>query len=118
MSIQDQLITLPNTSGRKAHVLLAGDPGSTLTPILMLHGLGSSSSSYLPVLLDPAMNAITKSRKIIVMDLDGHGLSEFSGQKRGIAGFVDDVEGLWEAMKLDRVILVGHSMSGVSVIGL
>ncbi len=114
MSFQDRYITLPNASRRKTHVLLGGNAESKLAPLVLLHGLGSSSSSYLPVLLDPAMKPLLQSRKFIVLDLDGHGLSEFSGQQRGVAGLVADLEGLLETMELGKVILVGHSMSGVS----
>lgn len=74
-------------------------------PVLLLHGGASDGAtwdSFADVL-------VARGRRVIVPDLRGHG-----GTSRAptypLAGFADDVLGLLDALGLERVDLVGHSL--------
>ena len=55
-----------------------------------------------------------KERLIIAYDLDGHGLSAFSGRdKLSIADLAQDLLEVIDALGFEKVILLGHSMTGV-----
>lgn len=54
-------------------------------------------------------------RDIYCYDMDGHGLSPFSGRTDGgIAAYVDDLKSVLEALGLPKAVLVAHSMNAVS----
>lgn len=51
-------------------------------------------------------------RHVVALDLAGHGESEAGRTEWSIASFGDDVVRVCDALKLERVVLVGHSMGG------
>ncbi len=76
------------------------------SPIVFIHGAGGSHQIWFPQL-----RALEQQRRVIALDLPGHGDSNGSGADR-IESFRDVVKAFLTAMGLDRVILVGHSMGG------
>jgi pimeloyl-ACP methyl ester carboxylesterase len=48
-------------------------------------------------------------------DFDGHGQSEWSGRDLTIDDLVKDLQEVITALGLEKVVLVGHSMNGVSL---
>jgi len=63
-------------------------------------------------LWDAQVPRLSRQRRVVRLDLAGHGAS---GQQRAtwsVETFGDDVVAVVEALKLKRVILVGHSMGG------
>lgn len=57
-------------------------------------------------------------RDIYAYDLDGHGLSDVSGRDDlTIDDLVEDLRGVLQSLQLTRVVLLAHSMSGVSTDG-
>jgi pimeloyl-ACP methyl ester carboxylesterase len=72
----------------------------------------SSSSFWLPAL---HASGLGKDRDLYAYDMDGHGLSDFSGRQNTMADYVEDVEAVLAGLKLSKVVLVGHSMNGVSM---
>lgn len=84
---------------------------STKPPVVAIHGLGGSSAFWLPAL---ECSGLTKDRDVYVYDMDGHGLSDFSGREPSIQNYVDDIGEILDALKLGQVLLLGHSMNGVS----
>jgi len=53
-----------------------------------------------------------KSRRIVAIDLAGHGESGLGRQRYSIEAFGADVKAVVDALGLRRVVLVGHSMGG------
>jgi pimeloyl-ACP methyl ester carboxylesterase len=53
-----------------------------------------------------------KSRRIVAIDLAGHGESGLGRQRYTIEAFGADVKAVVDALALKRVVLVGHSMGG------
>jgi len=90
-----------------AYVEVAG----TEPPLLLVHGFTDSSRSF--SLLAPHLSG----RRLIMPDLRGHGGSQ-AGEGCGVADFVDDTAGLIRRLRLDRPVVVGHSLGGMVSIAL
>lgn len=77
-------------------------------PVLLLHGLGSSTRDW-----EKQIPALAAHYKVILLDLRGHGRSDRPHENYSIAGFADDVLALLEHLQLAHVHLVGISMGGM-----
>ena len=83
------------------------ESGDTAAPALvLLHGLGEDSTGW-----DEVAAAFGGQFRVVAVDLRGHGRSDWPGTY-SLALMRDDVLGLLDAMRLDRVTLMGHSMGG------
>jgi non-heme chloroperoxidase len=89
-------------SGLALPYLDQGELGSV--PMLFLHGLSDSCHSFETVLahLPATVRAVVPSQR-------GHGDASAPESYR-LSDFASDLEGLMDALALDRAILVGHSM--------
>ncbi len=79
-------------------------------PLVLLHGLGSSSRAFAPVV--PALCEVFTT---YVVDLPGHGrspLSDHHGKEIAPGLLARDVGAWMDAVGLDRAHLVGNSMGG------
>ena len=77
-------------------------------PVLLVHGLGSSTRDWeyqLPVL--------KQHFQVISLDLRGHGRSDKPRERYSIAGFAEDVGALIRHLELPPVHLVGISMGAM-----
>ena len=92
------------THGRRFSLLEAG----TGAPLVMLHGLGGTKASFLPTVA-----ALSGRYRTIAVDLPGFG---DSGKPLGApydpTFFADSVVSLLDALDLDRVHVLGHSLGG------
>ncbi|WP_439859178.1 alpha/beta fold hydrolase [Pseudomonas sp. MBLB4136] len=77
-------------------------------PLLLVHGLGSSTRDWEYQIDDLAANY-----RVIALDLRGHGRSDKPRERYSIAGFAEDVAALIEHLRLEAVHLVGISMGGM-----
>jgi pimeloyl-ACP methyl ester carboxylesterase len=101
---REELITLADE--RTLNALFAGaGPG---LPLVFLHGLGGSQSTWQVVLSD-----LVDQHQTCSIDLPGHGLSDKAiDADYTIAGLADAITQAITALKLTRPILVGHSLGG------
>ncbi|MFG3025629.1 alpha/beta fold hydrolase [Streptomyces sp. NPDC048254] len=76
-------------------------------PLVMLHALGEDATDW-----DIVAAVFARSWRVYALDLRGHGRSDWPG-KYSLQLMRDDVLGFLDALALDRVDLVGHSMGGV-----
>ncbi|CDX22091.1 Alpha/beta hydrolase fold protein [Mesorhizobium plurifarium] len=90
-----------------AYVEIAGSE----PPLLLVHGFTDTSRSF--SLLAPHLSG----RRLIMPDLRGHGASQ-AGEGNGVADFADDIAGLIRHLRLNRPIVVGHSLGGMISIAL
>jgi pimeloyl-ACP methyl ester carboxylesterase len=81
--------------------------GADAAPVLLLHGGGSSSSTW--VRLTAAL--IRRGRRVIAPDLRGHGASPRSADYR-LVSYYADIVGLLTELGLGTVDVVGHSLGG------
>jgi len=77
-------------------------------PVLLLHG-GLANSDY----WGRQIEALSKSHKVIVMDSRGHGRSTRDTRPYSYDLMADDVAGLLDFLKLDKVDIVGWSDGGI-----
>ncbi|WP_292412501.1 alpha/beta hydrolase, partial [Mesorhizobium sp.] len=85
-----------------AYVEVAGSE----PPLLLVHGFTDTSRSF--SLLAPHLSG----RRLIMPDLRGHGASQ-AGDGYRIADFAEDIAGLIRSLRLDRPVVVGHSLGGM-----
>ena len=90
--------------GRLRYLDLGSGAG---VPVLLLHGFGADLNSWM--FTQPAL---AEGRRVIALDLPGHGGSVKDVGDGSPAAFVDAVGQALDALGLDRVHLVGHSMGG------
>ena len=101
---REERITLPD--GRELNVLLAG--GGPGAPLVFLHGLGGSQSTWQVVL-----GELVDGHRIAAIDLPGHGASDRRQEADySIAGLAADIAEVIARLKLEHPILIGHSLGG------
>jgi 3-oxoadipate enol-lactonase len=76
-------------------------------PLVLLHGLGEGAADW-----DGVAPAFGRSRRVYAPDLRGHGRSDWPGDY-SVELMAADVAGFLDALRLDRVDLIGHSMGGL-----
>src|SRR5471032_811536 len=83
------------------------DQGNGTLPVVFLHYWGGSSRTW-----DDVIAALPGEYRTIAPDLRGWGDSDAPSVGYALADFADDAQQLIAALKLDRFVLVGHSMGG------
>jgi pimeloyl-ACP methyl ester carboxylesterase len=76
-------------------------------PLVLLHGLCDSHRSWFPV-----APALARSRRVLMLDLAGHGESSRPDASYSLAWHANLVAAWLEKLGLDEVDLVGHSYGG------
>lgn len=76
-------------------------------PLLLVHGIGDSSSTWLPV-----MESFAADHTVIAPDLLGHGLSDKPRADYSVAAYANGMRDLLSVLEIDRVTVVGHSLGG------
>ncbi len=82
--------------------------GSAQTPLLFVHGLAGNVSHWVEV-----APAFTASRRVLAVDLPGHGETERTPGRYSIDNYVRHVTGLLDSLQIERAHIVGHSMGGM-----
>src|SRR5437762_7525611 len=76
-------------------------------PVLLVHGFGADLNTWM--FTQPALS---EGRRVIAIDLPGHGGSSKEVGSGGSESLADAVEGTLAALGIARAHLVGHSMGG------
>jgi pyruvate dehydrogenase E2 component (dihydrolipoamide acetyltransferase) len=87
---------------RLRYVDLGEGPGS---PVLLLHGFGADLNTWM-------FTQLAETRRVIALDLPGHGGSAKAIAVGDAESLTEVVESALEALGVERVHLVGHSMGG------
>ena len=103
--------------------VLAGGIGTNLhdvgsgQPVVLLHGSGPGVTAWAN--WRTILPELSKARRVIAPDLVGFGFTERpEGISYGLQTWVDHVIGVLDALKLDRVDLVGNSLGGAIALAL
>ncbi|MFK8023105.1 MAG: alpha/beta fold hydrolase [Ilumatobacter sp.] len=83
--------------------------GGDGTPVVLVHGITESSVSW-----DPVIPRLTSGRRVVSVDLRGHGRSG-TAQDYGFEALAGDVTAVIDHLGLERPHIVGHSLGGVVV---
>ncbi|GAM26506.1 hypothetical protein SAMD00019534_096810, partial [Acytostelium subglobosum LB1] len=87
-------------------------------PILFLHGMASTSYTWL--LLADSIVRKHSNRRVIIPDLRGHGKSSRSNAVAdySIDSFIGDTFSLMDRLNINRFDIVGHSLGGLIALGM
>jgi len=77
-------------------------------PIVLLHGAFMTIESNWGQMIPE----LAKSRKVIAIEMQGHGHTQYSDRKLSHATMASDVEGVMDYLKIDSADVVGYSMGG------
>lgn len=77
-------------------------------PIVLLHGAFMTIEDNWGQLIPE----LSKTRKVIAIEMQGHGHTPFSDRKLSHATLANDVEGVMNYLKVDSADVVGYSMGG------
>jgi len=103
----------PQSITGSAGAIYVDDGGGTEgLPVLFLHSFGGDSGHWASQL-----SHLRHHRRALAMDLRGHGKS--AAPRNGdysVPAMAKDIDAVIDALKLKRVVLVGHSMGGAAAI--
>jgi len=77
-------------------------------PLILLHGAFMDIESN----WGPLLPELVKTRKVIAIDMQGHGRSPYADRQLSIKNFAADVKGVMDYLKIDSADMVGYSMGG------
>jgi pimeloyl-ACP methyl ester carboxylesterase len=77
------------------------------TPVLLVHGLAGQWQNWLE-----NIPRISQERRVLALDLPGHGESADTPGETSIQGYARTVDGFLNALGVERAHLVGNSMGG------
>ena len=83
------------------------EAGSGLPPMLLVH-CWCCDHGY----MTPQFEHFGRGHRVISVDLRGHGESDKPRQEYTPAGFADDLAWLCGQIRVDKPVVVGHSMGG------
>jgi pimeloyl-ACP methyl ester carboxylesterase len=92
--------------GTRLQALVGGPPDGA--PIVLLHGVGGSRSNWAFVAPE-----LARTRRVLVVDLPGHGRSSALPAAPGLGPYADRVAKLLEEEGLAPADVVGHSLGGL-----
>jgi pimeloyl-ACP methyl ester carboxylesterase len=76
-------------------------------PVVLVHGIGDSSTTWLPVIA-----ALARRHLVIAPDLLGHGSSDKPRADYSVAAYANGIRDLLGVLDVERATLVGHSLGG------
>ena len=91
--------------GNRISALFAGSPSAP--PLLLVHGLGATKSSWLPVVPE-----LARRHRVIALDLPGFGASSKPRGRYDADWFARRVFGLMDQLDIERAHIAGNSMGG------
>lgn len=87
---------------RRAYRMAGSGPA-----LLLLHGIGDSSESWVP-----ALTALARDHTVIAPDLLGHGGSDKPRADYAVAAYANGMRDLLDILGVERATVVGHSLGG------
>lgn len=98
---------------RMTYVELGEDPATAQgMPVILLHGYTDNSRSW--SLVAPDLAAALPGRRIVALDLRGHGGSQAPACCYGPDSMAHDIGGVMDSLGIRQADLVGHSMGSIA----
>lgn len=85
-------------------------------PLMLVHNIYSFSLAYLVPNYDDTVHRIGRGRTLVRYDWRGTGLSQRDAADLSSDAAIHDIEAVIDALRLERVILLGATVGGVRVI--
>lgn len=89
------------------------DAGKGDKTILLLHGYLECLESW-----DTLVSNLSKSYRVIALDLPGHGISEVKGEIHTMQFLAETAAALLDKLSIAKVTVIGHSMGGYVALAL
>lgn len=112
--------TDPTRPRREAGVAIDGQGGATLyvehrgaatgLPLVLTHGWGLDSTIW-----DYASRDLGQRHPLVLWDLPGLGRSQVKAGGVSLSAFAENLRHVVESSELERVVLVGHSIGGMTI---
>jgi pimeloyl-ACP methyl ester carboxylesterase len=83
------------------------EAGSGAPPLLLVHCWCGDDTH-----LAHQFDHFARTHRVVAVDLRGHGASDKPVQEYTVAGFADDLAWLRDQLRVDKPVVVGHSMGG------
>jgi len=77
-------------------------------PVVLLHGAFMTIEGNWGQLIPE----LSKTRKVIAIEMQGHGHTPFSDRKLAVSTLASDVKGIMDYLKIDSADIAGYSMGG------
>jgi pimeloyl-ACP methyl ester carboxylesterase len=87
---------------RRAYRMAGSGPA-----VLLLHGIGDSSESWVPVMAD-----LARHHTVVAPDLLGHGGSDKPRADYSVAAYANGMRDLLTVLGIESATVVGHSLGG------
>jgi pimeloyl-ACP methyl ester carboxylesterase len=92
--------------------LFVSDGGAGGIPVVFVHSFGGNTRHW-----DNQLEHLRSDRRAIAFDLRGHGQSEMPANgEYDVNAMANDIAAVADSLKLNKFVLVGHSMGGSSAI--
>ncbi|MEJ0096527.1 MAG: alpha/beta hydrolase [Methylocella sp.] len=98
---------LLNRDGVRLAHFEAGPETPESPPIVLVNGWTGDHTIFTPQIAHFA-----KSRRVVAINLRGHGASDAPKQEYTMAGFADDIAWQCRQLKLEKPVVIGHSLGG------
>jgi len=85
--------------------------GDGVPALVFVHGWSGNRGHW-----DEQVEPFASDHLVVRVDLAGHGASGVGRDRWTVASFADDVVAVVDALALDRVILIGHSLGGSVIV--
>ncbi|MGB4771183.1 MAG: alpha/beta hydrolase [Chitinophagaceae bacterium] len=106
-SLSDTAITIRSLGSSIAYT----DTKKGDTTLLFIHGWGIHKGYW-----DNQIDYFKDRYRVVAIDLPGYGESGNTARTWGPETYVQDIDSIADALQLKNVILIGHSMSGATVV--
>jgi pimeloyl-ACP methyl ester carboxylesterase len=93
--------------------LFYAEAGSGEPPVLLVHGWTCDHTAMAPL-----FTYFRRAHRVVTVDLRGHGESDKPEQEYSMDVFADDLAWMCGELKLEKPIVIGHSMGGVIAVAL
>lgn len=94
------------------HRFFARAPASSLLPLLLIHGMDSTSSTWAG-----CFDSFADHRDVLAVDLHGHGRTPLARESINLENCADDIAAVLRANDLPRVHVLGHSLGARMAVG-
>lgn len=79
--------------------------------LVLIHGIGSRGISWVPV-----AEELAREYRLVILDLRGHGASTHPEHGYLLADYAADLEAVLRELGLDRPLIMGHSLGGMTTL--
>jgi pimeloyl-ACP methyl ester carboxylesterase len=97
-----------DVAGGRIHYVAMGPEDAPAPPVVMIHGILAQLRHFSYALAD----RIATDHRVILIDRPGWGHSTISGRRPGIAAQADMIAEALTKLRIEKPVLVGHSMGG------